>query len=131
MFDGETSCEKERSCLISSRCEHGEVDTRNKRKQKSPETLCATNGGSHVFVEFEDRTWDASIYLTGNDGALISGGWRNFVVDNSLEEFDVCVFDLVNETTNALVMDVKIFRVVDVVDPPSRVTPVSSRGKKS
>ncbi|KAL3505231.1 hypothetical protein ACH5RR_035072 [Cinchona calisaya] len=83
----------------------------------------------HIQLKFEERTWDAILFKTKNGGALSRSDWRIFVTDNSLEEYDACAFNLVSETTNAIVMDVKIFRAVDA-NPSSQVTPVSSKGKK-
>ncbi|KAL5704503.1 hypothetical protein ACHQM5_022923 [Ranunculus cassubicifolius] len=70
------------------------------------------------------RTWTVSILYKehGRNGG-ISGGWAGFVMDNNLEEGDVCVFEILNireENPNSdyvVDMNVSIHRVVDEVIP--------------
>ncbi|KAK7291145.1 hypothetical protein RIF29_06058 [Crotalaria pallida] len=59
-----------------------------------------------------------------------AGGWKNFALDNNLEEFDVCVFEPTNEVNDTMILDVNIFRVVEDIAPPSLVKSQSTRGKK-
>ncbi|XP_028795085.1 B3 domain-containing protein REM16 [Neltuma alba] len=41
----------------------------------------------------------------------LTGGWKQFALDNNLREFDVCVFRLAGIGKKPLTLDVKIFRV--------------------
>ncbi|KAK6160775.1 hypothetical protein DH2020_004156 [Rehmannia glutinosa] len=79
-----------------------------------------------VKLRVNDNTWVAKYQYKGNSVGL-SGGWKKFVLENFLEEFDVCVFDLGSGTHDTCTLDVKIFRVVEEVIPPSRVTRGPSR----
>ncbi|KAE9588435.1 putative transcription factor B3-Domain family [Lupinus albus] len=54
-------------------------------------------------------------------------GWRNLTLDNNLEEFDVCVFEPASKVNDTMIIDMKIFRVVDDIAP---LTIVKSPGKK-
>lgn len=85
------------------------------------------NRSQDVELRVGDRTWQAKYQFKGYGGGLV-GGWKNFVLENFLEEFDVCLFDLVSGTQGAFILDVKIFRVVEEVIPPSLVTRESARG---
>ncbi|XP_058220950.1 B3 domain-containing protein REM16-like isoform X1 [Rhododendron vialii] len=63
-------------------------------------------------VKEKENTWHANYYGTvGNSGGLV-GGWKDFAVENNLEESDVCLFELASGTHDGIVMDVSIFRVV-------------------
>ncbi|KAK6139029.1 hypothetical protein DH2020_027227 [Rehmannia glutinosa] len=79
-----------------------------------------------VELRVNDKTWVARYHYKGYSGGL-SGGWKKFVLENFLEEFDVCVFHLVSGTHNSCTLNVKIFRVVEEVIPPSQVTRGPSR----
>ncbi|KAL0360765.1 UNVERIFIED_CONTAM: hypothetical protein Sradi_3761000 [Sesamum radiatum] len=61
-------------------------------------------------------------------GGGLTGGWKNFFLENFLKEFDICLFDLISGTDDAIILDVKIFRVVEEVIPPSQVMRETSRG---
>ncbi|XP_060200842.1 LOW QUALITY PROTEIN: B3 domain-containing protein REM16-like [Lycium barbarum] len=78
-----------------------------------------------VMLRIKEKTWQAKFQNTDYGGGL-TGGWRRFVLENFLEEFDVCVFNLTCGEDGATILDVNIFRVVEEVTPPSRVTPASS-----
>ena len=79
----------------------------------------------------EEKTWRARFNYKVYGGGL-TGGWRNFAFGNNLEEFDVCLFELAGETTDAIVMDVSVFRVIDEVTPLTHMTSFSSPcGKQS
>ncbi|KAI9091359.1 hypothetical protein K1719_028170 [Acacia pycnantha] len=41
----------------------------------------------------------------------LTGGWKQFAMDNTLREFDVCVFTQANLGKKPLTLDVKIFKV--------------------
>ncbi|PSS31385.1 B3 domain-containing protein [Actinidia chinensis var. chinensis] len=84
-----------------------------------------------VILRMKEKTWHARFNYKVYGGGL-TGGWRNFAFENNLEEFDVCLFELAGGITDAIVMDVSVFRVVDEVTPLTRVTSFSSpRGKQS
>ncbi|KAK7291146.1 hypothetical protein RIF29_06060 [Crotalaria pallida] len=59
-------------------------------------------------------------------------GWRNFALDNNLEEFDVCVFEATGKSkiNGTLIMEVKIFRVVEDISPLSIIHTPGKRGRK-
>ncbi|KAJ9152916.1 hypothetical protein P3X46_026424 [Hevea brasiliensis] len=63
--------------------------------------------------------------VSGKGGAKLSKGWTEFVWENSLEEGDVCVFELINMID--IVLKVTIFRVLQDAAPvnqlPSRIMP--------
>jgi len=60
----------------------------------------------------------------------LTGGWKHFVFDNNLEEFDVCVFKPAGQMNNTLVLDMTIFRVLQEIVPLTVVSPSGKRGKK-
>lgn len=68
----------------------------------------------------EDKTWVISFYYNfkRGTGGLCGEGWKKFVRDNSLEEFDVLLFKLPNPNNATIVFDVEIFRVVPKILPP-------------
>ncbi|KAG8377682.1 hypothetical protein BUALT_Bualt08G0058200 [Buddleja alternifolia] len=80
-----------------------------------------------IELRVKDNKWHAKYHFKGYGGGL-TGGWKNFVLENFLEEFDVCLFDLVSGTQDQFILDVKIFRVVEEVIPPSPVMRPTSRG---
>ncbi|KAK6138832.1 hypothetical protein DH2020_027419 [Rehmannia glutinosa] len=84
------------------------------------------NGSQEVELRVNDKTWVARYHYKGYSGGL-SGGWKKFVLENFQEEFDVCVFHLVSGTHDSCTLNVKIFRVVEEVIPPSQVTRGPSR----
>ncbi|KAA8528581.1 hypothetical protein F0562_035936 [Nyssa sinensis] len=82
-----------------------------------------------LILRVKENTWQVSFYYRAQCAGL-AGGWRKFVVENNLEESDVCLFELAGGTTNAIFFDVSIFRVIQEVIPPTRVSS-SRRGKLS
>ncbi|CAL5383650.1 unnamed protein product [Camellia sinensis] len=79
----------------------------------------------------KENTWHARFYYRVYGGGL-TGGWRNFSVENNLEEFDVCLFELASGTSDTISMNVSIYRVIEEIRPLTRMTPPSStRGKNS
>ncbi|CAL0332685.1 unnamed protein product [Lupinus luteus] len=64
-----------------------------------------------------------------NTGELTLG-WRKFALDNNLEEFDACVFQPMGKVYGTWLIDVKIFRVVKDITPPTIPKPPSKRGRK-
>ncbi|KAL2538714.1 B3 domain-containing protein REM16 [Forsythia ovata] len=78
-----------------------------------------------VVLRVKENTWHVKYHSRGDGGGL-SGGWKAFVLDNFLEEFDACSFHLASGTNDGIVLDVGIFRVVEEVIPP-RLPPGTSR----
>ncbi|KAK4429084.1 hypothetical protein Salat_1208400 [Sesamum alatum] len=85
------------------------------------------NKSHDLELRVKDNAWKAKYHYKGYGGGL-TGGWKDFVLQNFLEEFDVCLFDLVRGTQDTVILDVQIFRVVEEVIPPSQVAQGSSRG---
>ncbi|MCD7469810.1 hypothetical protein HAX54_009060 [Datura stramonium] len=63
-----------------------------------------------VTLRVRENTWQVDFVHTPHGGALTGPGWRNFVLDNFLEKFVVCVFNLVSGEDPAKILDVSIFR---------------------
>lgn len=76
------------------------------------------------------HTWTTKYYKRGR-GCGFSGGWKDFAIENFLEESDVCLFKIASETNiDSVVMDVTIFRVVKEVVAATRLNPSGSRARK-
>ncbi|KAL9330553.1 hypothetical protein ACSQ67_000163 [Phaseolus vulgaris] len=60
-----------------------------------------------------------------------TGGWKHFVLDNNLEEYDVCVFKPAGQMNETMVIDMAIFRVVQETVPLSVMSPSGKRARKS
>ncbi|KAI8549802.1 hypothetical protein RHMOL_Rhmol06G0053600 [Rhododendron molle] len=84
-------------------------------------------------VKGKEKTWHARYNgIVRNPARGLSGGWKDFVFDNNLEEFDVCMFELASGILDDIVMDVTIFRVVAEISPLTRVSrSPSRRGRRS
>ncbi|XP_061365395.1 B3 domain-containing protein REM16-like isoform X1 [Gastrolobium bilobum] len=67
-------------------------------------------------------------YIANRRNGGLTGGWKHFVLDNNLEEFDVCVFKLGGQLNNTMILEVDIFRVVEEIAPLTAVN--SPRGRK-
>ncbi|XP_022763315.1 B3 domain-containing transcription factor VRN1-like isoform X2 [Durio zibethinus] len=66
--------------------------------------------GTITLQVSEGKKWPVRcIYAHGS--LKFSKGWAEFVLDNNLDEGDVCVFELIN--TKEIVLKVTIFRVLD------------------
>ncbi|XP_021742086.1 B3 domain-containing protein REM16-like isoform X2 [Chenopodium quinoa] len=76
-----------------------------------------------IILRVENNIWHAKFYYNGKRcvGGL-SGGWKKFAFENSLEEFDVLLFKLANPKDDATVFDVEIFRVIPKILPPLQVS---------
>ncbi|KAI8549798.1 hypothetical protein RHMOL_Rhmol06G0053300 [Rhododendron molle] len=86
-----------------------------------------------LHVKEKENTWHASYYgrVGVNSGGLV-GGWKDFTIENNLDEFDVCLFEIASETHDEIVMDVSIFRVVAEVSALTQVShSPSKRGRSS
>ncbi|KAF7827604.1 B3 domain-containing protein REM16-like [Senna tora] len=65
-----------------------------------------------VILRMEQTEWLAKYNVErGGRAAGLSGGWRHFVLDNKLQEFDVCVFKPPGKISTPLIIEVQIFRV--------------------
>ncbi|XVF63959.1 hypothetical protein PTKIN_Ptkin09bG0128600 [Pterospermum kingtungense] len=77
-----------------------------------------------VILRINKRTWKTRFYYhRGRDCGGLSGGWRNFVNDNNIEEHDVCVFEPANTGRKPILLDVSIFHVLQSAVPLSQVNP--------
>lgn len=65
-----------------------------------------------VQLRRNEKTWATKLQCRPNGRAGLAVGWKEFVLDNYLEEFDVCVFKLASQKHEAVILDVSIFRVV-------------------
>ncbi|OMO74944.1 hypothetical protein COLO4_26420 [Corchorus olitorius] len=63
----------------------------------------------------QEKTWKVGFYLVKSRyGGLLTTNWKRFVVDNGLEEDDVCVFKPGGRSPDQkFIIDVTIFRVVE------------------
>ncbi|GMG99560.1 hypothetical protein Nepgr_001400 [Nepenthes gracilis] len=57
-------------------------------------------------------------------GFGLNHGWKEFALDNFLEEHDVCLFKLASQKLEPMILDVSIFRAVSKVTPltPSSIS---------
>lgn len=90
---------------------------------------------NEVILRMQGKTWNARVYRKVSGGGLM-GGWKSFALENFLEEHDVCFFQLEDEVSDGTVLDVQIFRVVEEVIPPTRLTSTNTtssiaRGRKT
>ena len=77
-----------------------------------------------VILRINKRTWRTKFYYhRKRDCGGLSGGWRNFVNDNNLEEHDACVFEPANIGRKPIILDVSIFRVLEAAVPLTQVHP--------
>lgn len=85
-----------------------------------------------VKLQLEGKVWPVN-YVKKVSGGMLIAGWKKFVLDNSLEEDDACLFNLVNAESSPIVINVTVFRVVGEVVPPTPLRPTSSsqRGRRS
>ncbi|GAB2277667.1 hypothetical protein Dimus_012372 [Dionaea muscipula] len=64
-----------------------------------------------------EKTWSVRFSYGSKGVAAFASGWKKFALDNVLEEFDVCLFKLADQKDDTIVLEVKIFRVVQEVQP--------------
>lgn len=68
-----------------------------------------------VILRINENTWRTKfLYQKSRNSGGLSAGWRNFVTDNNLQEFDVLVFEPGSPINNSIVLDVQIFRALPV-----------------
>ncbi|XP_010695063.2 B3 domain-containing protein REM16 [Beta vulgaris subsp. vulgaris] len=74
-----------------------------------------------VELRTDDKKWTARFNLEPRcGGGVLVSGWSKFVKDNSLKEFDVCVFQLVSQKDEPAIFDVLISRATpQVANQPS------------
>ncbi|KAI6688212.1 hypothetical protein NL676_025040 [Syzygium grande] len=70
-----------------------------------------------LILRVGEGTWHARYRLTGRGSGGLSSGWKNFALENNLEQSDVCLFNLANNIDKNIILDVTIFRVVEDVVP--------------
>ncbi|MBA0720642.1 hypothetical protein Golax_008254 [Gossypium laxum] len=67
-----------------------------------------------IILRINKRTWRTRYnYHKNRDCGGLSGGWKCFVNDNNLIEYDVCVFEPSNIGGKPIILDVIIIRVLD------------------
>lgn len=65
-----------------------------------------------VILRMGDTEWLARyLFLPNRHSGALTGGWKQFVIENYMREFDVCVFNLANPGRKPMTLDVKIFKV--------------------
>ncbi|XP_065847738.1 B3 domain-containing protein REM16 [Euphorbia lathyris] len=66
-----------------------------------------------IILRTSENTWRARIVCskTSRHRGVLGGGWRRFVRENNLHEFDVCIFEPRGQLNNSMVLDVYICRV--------------------
>ncbi|KAJ8762416.1 hypothetical protein K2173_007576 [Erythroxylum novogranatense] len=65
-----------------------------------------------VILRVEGNTWHTNfLYRKYRKSGGLSAGWKNFVTDNNLNEFDICLFEPGSPLNDSFVLDVQIFRV--------------------
>ncbi|XP_016514932.1 B3 domain-containing protein REM16-like [Nicotiana tabacum] len=75
----------------------------------------------NLRIHSSGRTWAVAVSYR-QEGLVMQSGWEDFVMDNDLEECDICVFELAQGGKHNLipvVLDVYIHRVKDEIMRPS------------
>lgn len=77
----------------------------------------------NIILRIGEKTWHTGFRSRKDcNWGGITSGWKAFVVDNNLEEFDVCVFEPCAGLIGATLLDVRIFRVVEEVTPFRKIS---------
>ncbi|KAL8136343.1 hypothetical protein V2J09_002344 [Rumex salicifolius] len=64
-----------------------------------------------VFFQFGHQTFKTRLcYRPGKTTGQICGGWKLVVLKTQLKLYDVCLFNIVSEKGNAVMLDVSVFR---------------------
>ncbi|KAL5780374.1 hypothetical protein ACOSQ2_011111 [Xanthoceras sorbifolium] len=75
-----------------------------------------------LILRCNEKTWNTKfLFWKPRSCGGISGGWKNFALDNNLDEFDVCVFIPERLEVKPIVLNVSIFKVVNEVAPLTQV----------
>lgn len=88
-------------------------DWAQKYMKKKSETITLRN-------PLSGRTWTAEIRCR-MEGLVIQSGWEDFVMDNKLEECDICVFELAQggkHNSKPVILDVYIYPVENEIMGP-------------
>ncbi|XP_074311478.1 B3 domain-containing protein REM16-like [Silene latifolia] len=78
------------------------------------------NRHKEVILRVGEKTWVTMFHYYGRRGHTggLATGWKNFAIQNNLEDSDVCVFKPATKKDDAtLILDVEIFRVVQEITP--------------
>ncbi|KAK9691691.1 hypothetical protein RND81_09G212400 [Saponaria officinalis] len=73
-----------------------------------------------VVLRVGEKTWVGMFHNYGRRGHSggLATGWKNFALQNNLEDSDVCLFKPASEKDDStLILDVEIFRVVQETTP--------------
>lgn len=84
-----------------------------------------------VRLRVNDRTWSTRFIICSSRRGGLGFGWKDFSLENCLEEFDVCVFKLASQGHEPTILDVSIFRVVPEAVKSIRVSPASSKSSSN
>ncbi|XVF01177.1 hypothetical protein REPUB_Repub04eG0066000 [Reevesia pubescens] len=74
--------------------------------------------GTITLQVSEGKKWPVRC-IYGQGSLKFSKGWAEFVLDNNLDEGDICVFELIN--TKEIVLKVTIFRVLEDADAANQL----------
>ncbi|KAL0416994.1 UNVERIFIED_CONTAM: hypothetical protein Slati_3531300 [Sesamum latifolium] len=69
-------------------------------------------GKQELELRMDDKSWYVKFY-DRETSVGITRGWKAFVLDNGLEEDDVCLFNIVPGSQHPIAINVRVFRVAD------------------
>ncbi|KAL0440875.1 UNVERIFIED_CONTAM: hypothetical protein Sradi_0026400 [Sesamum radiatum] len=72
-------------------------------------------GKQELELRMNDKSWYVKFYDRETSVGL-TRGWKAFVLDNGLEEDDVCLFNVVPGSQHSVAINVRVFRVADDVN---------------
>ncbi|KAM3710511.1 hypothetical protein ACJW31_01G035100 [Castanea mollissima] len=85
-----------------------------------------------IYLRYKNDTWRARYNHNQARGyGGITSGWKHFVIDNNLEELDVCLFKAAGQMDGSTILDVSIFRVVQEISPRTLLNPPRKRGRRN
>ncbi|XP_074265555.1 B3 domain-containing protein REM16-like [Silene latifolia] len=64
-----------------------------------------------INLRVNDKSWKTRIVFSSKGRGGLGCGWKQFAMDNCLEELDVLVFKLANQNDEPVTLDVAIFRI--------------------
>lgn len=94
-----------------------------------------SSGSQLAVLQVKEKMWRVKVHRFGSsDHRTFTDGWKEFSLDNCLEEYDVCVFNPAGKHEGgSLILDVSIFRVVQEAVALSYVSKecgyIGSKGK--
>ncbi|CAN4079602.1 unnamed protein product [Withania somnifera] len=133
-----TQDNRKRKCTPSSRKKNVEPEVKrpvfsNRRQvpeekkikvhQQAPQRLRCLRKKSETITlrsPLSRRTWEASVHCR-MEGLVIQSGWEDFVMDNDLDEFDICVFELAQggkHNSKAVILDSYVYPVENQIMRP-------------